>query len=106
MTTPTDAGAVDDVKKAKQLTALTTKGDTAELRDLMQLRSFRNFVWNWFAYCGIDDGVFFGDVNDAIYKDGKRASARWVRDKILAIDPDSYTLMVREQHQKVIKRKA
>jgi len=99
MTTPKDAGAVEDVKKAKQQSALHDRIEDTELRQLLKLKAFRNFVWNLFADCGIDDGVFFGDANDAIFKDGKRSAARRVRDHIFIIDPSNYILMLKE-HQK------
>ena len=97
MTTPKDAGDAEQVKQAKQDTSMHVRLDVAELRELLKLRAFRRFVWNHLAYCGIDDGVYFGDAEAAVFADGKRSAGRMMRSTIMKENPEAYILMMQEQ---------
>ncbi len=101
MTTPTDAGNIDDVKKAKQLTSLTEKGDVAELRDLLRGKAFRRFFWNLLSDCGIYNTVMREDPYQMAFAEGTRNVGLKLINKLDQANPDAMIQMHTE-----FKRKA
>lgn len=93
---PIDVGDEKQVTKRKSKAKLARDREVEELRQLVHTEGGRAFIWRILEQCGVYQIGYQGDVNDAIFNEGRRSIGIWALSEVFISDPQIYTIMRNE----------
>jgi len=84
-----DAGDETQVKEKKTKATLEKEREQEELRQLLEDKKFRKFVWKVLSECGVYQEAFTGNSH-TFYNEGKRKIGVWLIAQLISSSPKSY----------------
>lgn len=85
-----DAGDVSQVKSKRQRAKFEREAELFDLREILATKGGRKFLWRLLDGCQL-----YAEMATQL-DEGKRRVGLFIRNEILAADPDAYLLMVKE----------
>lgn len=77
-----------------------------DLKWFLAHKQGRRIMWRWISEVGVFQPVYRPDAMEMSFAEGRRNVGLSLLNEILAVTPDSFTLMMKEAHDDARKRNA
>jgi len=84
------------VEESRTLDQLEVQADVAALKELLNLKSGRRYIWKWLGRCGVFKSSFDTSGSVTFFKEGQRDIGLKILAEVTAVDPDMFLQMMKE----------
>lgn len=88
-----DTGDPREVRKRKTKQQTKRLGETEDLRNLLENKAMRDFVWRLLEQCKVYHTTFTGAGPTTFFNEGQRQVGLWLLNEIFDSDIKAYSLM-------------